>query len=297
MTRKINKAVLPAAGLGSRVLPATKALAKEMLPLVDRPIIQHVVEEALAAGVTEFIFITAPAKKIIQEHFQTNAALEQELARRGKQELLRSVESIFPPDAACRYVVQDEPLGLGHAVLCARDLVGDEPFAVMLPDDLVYQKGRPCLRQLADVYRQYGASVIAVENVAPEKVSRYGVIDADDAGAAPVKKVRSLVEKPAPEQAPSTLAVVGRYLFTPRIMDLLEATPRGAGGEIQLTDAIAALAREEDVYACEIEGRRNDCGDVLGYMKANAEYALRHETIGAEFRAHLQRLLDGGRAE
>ena len=290
MTRRINKAVFPVAGLGTRTLPATKALAKEMLTLVDRPVIQHAVEEALSAGITELIFVTAQTKQVIRDHFRPNRKLEQELAQRDKQELLERVKNIPPPGIDCHYVIQQEPLGLGHAVLCARALVGDEPFAVLLPDDLIHNEERTCLQQMMEIYRETDANVVAVENVALEQVSRYGVVETigDPDGA---KRMKSIVEKPLPEEAPSTLAVVGRYIFTPSIMPLLETTPRGAGNEIQLTDAIATLIEKEDVYLCEFQGRRYDCGSILGYMKANVEYAMRHEAIGAEFRSYLDGLV------
>ena len=278
------------AGLGTRTLPATKVLAKEMLTLVDRPIIQHAVEEALSADIKDLIFVTAETKKIIQDYFQPNVRLEKELAQRGKQELLEVVRNIPPQGTNCHYVIQHEPLGLGHAVLCARALVGDEPFAVILPDDLVYDSARTCLQQMMEVYREKNASVVAVENVAREQVSRYGIVETNK-GAGGMKKMKSIVEKPAPDKAPSTLAVVGRYIFTPAIMALLETTPRGAGNEIQLTDAIAALLGKEDVYLCEFQGRRYDCGSILGYMKANVEFALRHDAIGAEFHSYLYGLM------
>ena len=287
---KIDKVVLPVAGLGTRTLPATKALAKEMLTLVDRPIIQYAVEEALSAGIREIIFVTAQAKKIIRDHFEPNTMLEQELARRGKQDLLELVKNIPPPGTDCRYVTQPVPLGLGHAVLCARPLLDDEPFAVILPDDLIHHARITCLQQMTEIYRETNASVVAVENVAREQVSRYGIVETHN-GADGINKMKSIVEKPAPDKAPSTLAVVGRYIFTPRIMPLLETTPRGAGNEIQLTDAIAALLGKEDVYLCEFQGRRYDCGSILGLMKANVEYALRHEAVGAEFRSYLDDLI------
>lgn len=290
MTHRINKAVFPVAGLGTRTLPATKVLAKEMLTLVDRPIIQHAVEEALSAGMTELIFVTAQTKQVIRDHFQPNLKLEQALAQRGKQTLLERVKNIPPPGIACHYVMQPEPLGLGHAVLCARPLVGDEPFAVVLPDDLVHHSETTCLQQMLEIYQDRNSSVVAVENVTRAQVSRYGIVETADApdGA---RKMKSIVEKPTPAKAPSTLAVVGRYIFTPSIMSLLETTPRGAGNEIQLTDAIAALLAREDVYLCEFQGQRYDCGSILGYMKANVEYALRHEDIGAEFRSYLAGLV------
>ena len=290
MTRRINKAVFPVAGLGTRTLPATKALAKEMLTLVDRPIIQHAVEDALSAGITELIFVTAESKQIIRDHFRPNPRLEQELAQRGKQELLERVKNIPPPGITCHYVIQHEPLGLGHAVLCAKSLVGEEPFAVILPDDLIHNEEGTCLQQMMEIYRETESNVVAVENVPREQVSRYGIVETtgDPDGAV---KMKSIVEKPAPDEAPSTLAVVGRYIFTPAIMPLLETTPRGAGNEIQLTDAIAALIEKEDVHLCEFQGWRYDCGSILGYMKANVEYAIRHEAIGAEFRSYLDDLV------
>ena len=226
-----------------------------MLTLVDRPIIQHAVEEALSAGITELIFVTAETKQIIRDHFQPNERLEMELEQRGKQELLELVKNIPPPGTACHYVIQHEPLGLGHAVLCARPLLGDEPFAVILPDDLIYHATSTCLQQMMEIYRETNANVVAVEKVAREQVSHYGIVETHN-GADGMKKMKSIVEKPAPDKAPSTLAVVGRYIFTPGIMALLETTPRGAGNEVQLTDAIATLLGQEDVYLCEFQGRR-----------------------------------------
>ena len=290
MARKITRVVLPVAGLGTRTLPATKALAKEMLTLVDRPIIQYAVEEALSAGISEIIFVTAQTKKIIQDHFEPNTMLEQELARRGKQELLELVQNIPPPGTDCRYVIQPVPLGLGHAVLCARHLVGDEPFAVILPDDLIHHPERTCLQQMMELYREQNASVVAVENVARDQVSRYGIVETG-VGAGGAETMKSIVEKPAPDEAPSTLAVVGRYIFTPGIMPLLETTPRGAGNEIQLTDAVAALLGKEDIYLCEFQGTRYDCGSILGLAQAGVEYALRHEEIGAGFESYLADLV------
>ncbi len=290
MARRINKAVFPVAGLGTRTLPATKVLAKEMLTLVDRPVIQHAVEEAISVGITELIFVTAETKQIVRDHFQPNERLEKELAQRGKQELLKIVRNIPPQGTNCHYVIQHEPLGLGHAVLCARPLIGDEPFAVILPDDLVHHPARTCLQQMMEIYLDRNTGVIAVENVEREQVSRYGIVETvSDADGA--KMMKSIVEKPAIDEAPSTLAVVGRYIFTPAIMALLEITSRGAGNEIQLTDAIDALLGKEDVYLCEFQGRRYDCGSILGYMKANVEYSLRHEAIGTEFRSYLRSLI------
>lgn len=290
MARSVNKVVLPVAGLGTRTLPATKALAKEMLTLVDRPVIQYAVEEALSAGIRDIIFVTARTKGIIRDHFEPNEALERELARRHKQELLELVQNIPPPGTTCQYVIQDEPLGLGHAVWCARSLVGDEPFAVILPDDLIHHPEHTCLQQMMELYREKNTGVVAVENVAREQVSRYGIVETGvgDDGA---EMMKSIVEKPAPDEAPSTLAVVGRYIFTPGIMPLLETTPRGAGNEIQLTDAIAALLEVENMYLCEFQGTRYDCGSILGLAQANVGYALRHKSIGAEFGAYLADLV------
>ncbi len=286
---KITKALFPVAGLGTRTLPATKALAKEMLPLVDKPVIQYAVEEAISAGIKEMIFITAASKKILRQHFSRDIPLECELKERGESKLLSIIRNVLPEGVSCQYVVQEAPLGLGHAVLCAQSLVAGEPFAVLLADDLVFNEGRSCLQQMMDMYTEHGASVIAVQNVAREDTGKYGIVQTDNADNI---KMRSVIEKPQPGAAPSTLAIVGRYILTPQIMALLAHTPRGAGNEIQLTDAIAELLSDEDVYVCEFEGRRSDCGSILGYMQANVEYALRHEGIGADFRDFL-RQLDG----
>ena len=291
MARKINKAVFPVAGLGTRVLPATKALPKEMLTVVDRPIIQYAVEEALSAGVTEFIFVAAQTNQLLREHFRPNLRLERELARRGKRELLKRVQDVPPRGTRCHYVTQHEPLGLGHAVLCAAPLVGDEPFAVLLPDDLIHHPARACLRQMMELYQEKNASVVAVEDVPRERVARYGIVETVN-NPDGVARMQSIVEKPAPDEAPSTLAVVGRYIFTPAIMPLLATTPKGAGNEIQLTDAIAALLGKEDVYPCEFEGQRYDCGSILGLVQANVEYALRDATICADLRAYLSGLAE-----
>lgn len=285
----LPKAVFPVAGLGTRTLPATKALAKEMLPLVDKPVIQYAVEEAISAGIKEMIFVTAASKQIIENHFSQDLPLERALAERGEAGLLHSVQNLLPDDVACQYVVQEAPLGLGHAVLCAKELVGDEPFAVLLPDDLIFHHGQSCLQQMLALYQTVGASVIAVKNVARRDTSKYGIVEIDDSDAEH-KKLKSVVEKPAPAVAPSTLAIVGRYILTPRIMALLAHTGRGAGNEIQLTDAIAALLREEEIYLCEFVGERSDCGSILGYMQATVEYAIRHKQIGADFRDFLRGL-------
>jgi len=275
MTRPVRTAVFPVAGRGTRFLPATKAVPKEMLPIVDKPLIQFAVEEALEAGATRLIFITHSTKRAIEDHFDQDVELERALADAGKVEILAAVRDVLPKNASCAYIRQGEPLGLGHAVLCARPAVGDEPFFVHLPDDLIL--GEPgCLTEMARHYAQTGASSIAVENVPLEKPGSYGIVDvdADD-------RLRQIVEKPSPADAPSTLAVVGRYLLTPAIFDMLETTGRGAGGEIQLTDAIADLLSVEPVYASRFAGRRFDCGNKLGYVQATLEVARRDPEIRA----------------
>ena len=286
---KISKAVFPVAGLGTRFLPATKASPKEMLPIVDKPLIQYAVEEAMAAGATHLVFITGSSKKAIEDHFTPDAELEQVLAKPGKEDLLESIRSIIPEEVSCTYIDQGEPLGLGHAVLCARPAVGDEPFFVHLCDDLIAGEP-PCLSQMADEYKTHSGSIVAVETVAPEKTSSYGVVAIDESN-----RMNQIVEKPAPEDASSNLAVVGRYLLNPEIFDKLESTGRGAGGEIQLTDAIADLLEDSPVYAYPFTGDRYDCGNKVGYLKAIVAYGLSHGETAAVFRDHLQQLLDNKR--
>jgi len=255
-----------------------------MLPIVDKPLIQYAVEEAVAAGATKLVFVTGSSKKAIEDHFDSDPELERALDVPGKEALLDSIRGVLPAGVSCVYIRQGEPLGLGHAVLCARPAVGDEPFFVHLCDDLIH--GDPgCLRQMADEYESHGGSVVAVEPVPPEKTSSYGVVAIDDSNV-----MTEIVEKPAPEDAPSNLAVVGRYLLDPAIFDKLETTGRGAGGEIQLTDAIADLLRESPVHAYEFSGDRYDCGSKLGYLKATVAYGLAHEEIGAQFAEHLKDL-------
>lgn len=262
MPKPVRTAVFPVAGRGTRFLPATKAVPKEMLPIVDKPLIQYALEEAFEAGATRMVFITHSSKRAIEDHFDQDEELERALENAGKTEVLATVRDVLPKGVSCIYIRQGEPLGLGHAVLCARPAVGDEPFFVHLPDDLIL--GTPgCLSEMAARYEQTGRSSIAVENVPREKTSSYGIVDVDND-----ERIRQIVEKPAPADAPSTLAVVGRYLLTPKIFDLLETTGRGAGGEIQLTDAIAELLGHEPVYASRFSGRRFDCGDKLGYIRA-----------------------------
>ncbi len=285
ISRKVTKAVFPVAGLGTRFLPATKASPKEMLPVVDKPLIQYAVEEAVAAGVTELIFVTGRGKRAIEDHFDKAYELEAELMRSGKNRLLKEVRNQLPEGVTCVYVRQAEALGLGHAVLCARHLVGDEPFAVILADDLIDAKV-PAMRQMTDLYEQRGASVLAVQNVAPQDTGSYGIVSADVA-VDRVSRINGIVEKPKPADAPSTLAVVGRYVLSPRIFDYLASTRPGAGREIQLTDAIGRLLRDEEVLAYQFIGTRYDCGTKLGYLKATVDHALKHPEFAEDFRAFL----------
>jgi UTP--glucose-1-phosphate uridylyltransferase len=284
MKSKVNTAVFPVAGRGTRFLPATKAIPKEMLPIVDKPLIQYAVEEAVAAGATRLVFITHRSKGAIERHFQTNYELESILKDSRKDALLELLHETVPPGVRFYYVEQGEPLGLGHAVLCAKEVVGNEPFFVHLPDDLI-RSDRGCLAELSEIYEETGASVIAVEPVPQERTSSYGIVDIDERSV-----LKQIVEKPDPKEAPSNLAVVGRYLLTPDIFDLLEQTQRGAGGEIQLTDAIAELLPTQDVTACRFSGVRYDCGNKYGYVTANLDLALEHEDIRAALHEHLKQL-------
>ncbi|WP_374424436.1 UTP--glucose-1-phosphate uridylyltransferase GalU [Chromobacterium sp.] len=286
--KKITKAVFPVAGLGTRFLPATKASPKEMLPVVDKPLIQYAVEEAIAAGMTELIFITGRNKRSIEDHFDKAYELETELENKNKQKLLDTVQGIIPPSVSCIFIRQTEALGLGHAVLCARPVVGNEPFAVILADDLI--EGAPgAMEQMVKLFDETHTSVLGVETVAPEETGSYGIVKVvpDARGH---QQVEHIVEKPRPEVAPSNLAVVGRYILTPRIFDKLVNTTAGAGGEIQLTDGIAALMKDEAVLALPFKGVRYDCGSKLGYLKATVNYGLQHHEVGAEFTAYLQSL-------
>jgi UTP--glucose-1-phosphate uridylyltransferase len=285
---KVTKAVFPVAGLGTRFLPATKASPKEMLPIVDIPLIQYAAEEAIAAGATELIFITGRNKRSIPDHFDKSYELESELEARGKTQVLEALRGILPKGVSCIYIRQPEALGLGHAVLCARPVVGNEPFSVILADDLIDAK-KPALQQMVELFGQQNASILGVEDVAPAETASYGIVDAEPISDR-VLQVRGIVEKPKPEDAPSTLAVVGRYILTPAIFDLLEKVAPGKGGEIQLTDGIAALMKQERVLAYRFDGKRFDCGSKLGYMKANVEFALRHPEISAEFTDYLRKL-------
>jgi UTP--glucose-1-phosphate uridylyltransferase len=283
---KVTKAVFPVAGLGTRFLPATKASPKEMLPIVDKPLIQYAVEEALAAGVTDLIFITGRGKRAIEDHFDKAYELEAELQAHGKNKLLKEVRGLLPEGVTVSFTRQSEALGLGHAVMCARHLVGDEPFAVMLADDLI-DAGVPVLKQMAQVHAAHGGSVIAVQTVPREDTASYGIVSAGESVAKNVSRMSAIVEKPKPEDAPSNLGVVGRYILSPRIFHFLENLRPGAGREIQLTDAIGRLLREETVYAYEFQGTRYDCGSKLGYLKATVNYALKHPEFSTEFRAFL----------
>lgn len=287
---KIRKAVFPVAGMGTRFLPATKASPKEMLPVVDKPIIQYAVEEAIAAGITELIFVTSITKRAIEDHFDTNYELETKLAKAGKEEFLQVVRDIIPRNVACAYVRQPEALGLGHAVLCAKPLIGDEPFAVLLADDMIWSENNGCLGDMVHIAEAKHSSVIAVERVGMDRVSRYGVIDPLELEPN-IHKIQSMVEKPAREDAPSDLAVVGRYILVPRILSILEQTRPGAGGEIQLTDAISMLLNEQRVLAHEFSGIRYDCGSKLGYLKATVEYAMRHPELNSQFTDYLKSLV------
>ncbi len=292
MSTPIRKAVFPVAGLGTRFLPATKANPKEMLPVVDKPLIQYAVEEAVAAGATELVFITGRNKRSIPDHFDKNPELEYELEERGKTDMLEMVRTIVPEDVTCIYIRQAEPLGLGHAVLCARPVVGNEPFSVILADDLIDGVGSSCLQQMVTAYGNHHCSILAAQRVPPQETGKYGIVKATEIEPR-TSRVEGMVEKPKPEEAPSDLAVVGRYVLTPRIFDLIETTGRGAGGEIQLTDAIAALLKEEQVLAWEFSGKRYDCGSKLGYLEATVEYALKHAELKDDFCAYLRDLAEG----
>jgi UTP--glucose-1-phosphate uridylyltransferase len=286
---KITKAVFPVAGLGTRFLPATKASPKEMLPIVDKPLIQYAVEEAVAAGMTELIFITGRGKRAIEDHFDQAVELEEELEQRGSRRLLRMVRNIVPASVSCIYLRQPRALGLGHAILCAAPVVKDEPFAVVLADDLI-DADVPVLRQMSSAFEQHQCPILAVENVARRQTRQYGIVKVGGRGGN-LRQVVAIVEKPAPAAAPSTLAVVGRYILTADIFGHLRRIPAGSGGEIQLTDGIAGLIGERQVMAYRFDGVRYDCGDKLGYLKANVAYAMAHPEFGGAFKAYLRRLM------
>ena len=289
MKAKLTKAVFPVAGIGSRFLPATKASPKEMMPIVDKPLIQYAVEEAVEAGITDMIFITGRNKRTIEDHFDKAYEVESELAAQGKTELLEMVRSVIPRGINCIYIRQAEALGLGHAVLCARPVVNDEPFAVILADDLIDGKP-PVIRQMTDMFDRHGCSVLGVEEIPREQTRQYGIVSFESVVGG-VDRITAIVEKPEPAAAPSNLAVVGRYVLTPRIFHHLERVTAGAGGEIQLTDAMIQLSRTQPFYGLKFEGRSFDCGSKIGFLTANVAYALERPDIAPEFRKEIERLL------
>ena len=280
--RRVRKAVFPVAGLGTRFLPATKAVPKEMLPIVDRPLIQYAVDEAIAAGIEEMIFVTHRTKRAIEDHFDRATELEYELERGGKVTMLEELKRVAPPHIRFSFARQTAPLGLGHAVLCARHLIGDEPFAVLLPDDLLDGQP-PVLAQMVECFLRSGNTVLAVENVRRQDTARYGIVEPALDSNGRLNRILGIVEKPQPDKAPSTLAVVGRYVFSPKVLDCLENLEPGAGNEIQLTDGIARLLAQDVVYAYNYVGKRYDCGSKLGFLEATVAFALRHPQLGAEF--------------
>ena len=288
MIKKVRKAVIPAAGLGTRFLPATKATPKEMLPIVDKPTIQYIIEEAVASGIEEFLIITGRTKRSIEDHFDRSLELEYDLAAKGKNELLEMVKKIASINIY--YIRQKEPKGLGHAISCAKQFIGDEPFAVLLGDDVVYTEGTPALKQLMNVYEKTGGSVLGCQMVPEDKVSSYGIVNPENTSDPRTFKVEDMVEKPDAADAPSRLAVLGRYIINPEIFDILEKTAPGKGGEIQLTDALKVLAKQETMYAYNFEGRRYDVGDKEGFLEATVEYALRRPELQGAFKAYLERL-------
>ena len=285
---KITKVVFPVAGLGTRFLPATKASPKEMLPIVDKPLIQYAAEEAMAAGATELIFITGRNKRSIEDHFDNASELEASLEASGKKEMLEALKGILPSHVSCIFIRQPKALGLGHAVLCAKPVVGNAPFGVILADDLI-DANPPVMQQMNDVYARKQCSVLGVEDVLPSETASYGIVDAFEIEQN-LLKLKGIVEKPKPANAPSTLAVVGRYILTPKIFDCLEKVKPGKGGEIQLTDGISDLMQYEDILAYRFAGKRYDCGSKLGFMKANVEYALKHSEIADDFASYLKSL-------
>ena len=290
MENKIRKAIIPAAGLGTRFLPATKAQPKEMLPIVDKPTLQYIIEECVASGIEEILIITGRNKKSIEDHFDRSVELEMELEKSGKEEMLKMVREISDM-VNIHFIRQKEPRGLGHAILCAKTFVGNEPFAVLLGDDVVYNDNKPCLKQLIDCYEEYKTSVLGVQTVEPQDVNKYGIVGGlhiEDR----VYKVKNLIEKPAVEEAPSNVAILGRYIITPKIFEILENTKPGKGNEIQLTDALLELIKHEAMYAYDFEGRRYDVGDKLGFLQATVEYALRKEELRDGFIEYLKTIIE-----
>jgi UTP--glucose-1-phosphate uridylyltransferase len=287
MTNPVKAVVFPVAGRGTRFLPVTKASPKEMLPIVDKPLIQYAVDEALSAGADTLIFITGSSKRAIEDHFDSNPELEAVLQAQGKQDLLDTLHGILPSWASCVYIRQPAPLGLGHAVLCARPVVGNAPFMVHLADDLI-DANVPCLKQMVEVFDKHQVSVLGVQNVPKQDTDKYGIVSLEKSIAPRIGKMSHIVEKPKPDKAASTLAVVGRYLLTGAIFDDLAKIGKGAGGEIQLTDGIARLMQREAVYSFEFEGKRYDCGSKLGYLQATVEYGLKHPSLGPQFASYLR---------
>ncbi len=275
---KIKKAVFPVAGLGTRFLPATKAMAKEMLPVVDKPIIQYAVEEAFQAGIEHIIFVTGRGKKALEDHFDRSYELEMSLKEKGKDELLKVIQELVPETGTIIYTRQNQALGLGHAIWCARDIVGDEPFAVLLADDLIQTDGKPVLSEMVRHFDRFRASIAAVMEVEKEQTDKYGILDATQTEE-DIYRINDMVEKPRPEDAPSNLAIIGRYILTPRIFDFLGKNEKGAGGEIQLTDAMRKLLKEQPIFGYKFKGRRFDCGDKAGFQMANLAYALERPDI------------------
>lgn len=288
---KITKAIFPVAGLGTRFLPATKANPKEMLPIVDKPLIQYAVEEAVDAGITDLIFVTNSSKRAIEDHFDSNFELEATLHERGKHELLEVVKSILPEGVSCVYIRQKYPQGLGHAVLCAKQLLMNEPFAVLLADDLIDNAANPCLKQMVDKYSQTQKSIIAVEKISQAETKKYGIVAVSSAEER-FTSIRGIVEKPEMHEAPSNLGVVGRYILSPNIFTWLEKLNKNPMSEIQLTDAIAKLLQEEAVYAYQFQGKRYDCGSKLGYLQATVAYALKHPEVAQDFKRSLETLVN-----
>ena len=289
MENKIRKAIIPAAGLGTRFLPATKAQPKEMLPIVDKPTLQYIIEECVASGIEEILIITGRNKKSIEDHFDRSVELEMELEKSGKEEMLKIVREISDM-VNIHFIRQKEPRGLGRAILCAKTFVGNEPFAVLLGDDVVYNDNKPCLKQLIDCYEEYKTSVLGVQTVEPQDVNKYGIVGGlhiEDR----VYKVKNLIEKPAVEESPSNVAILGRYIITPKIFEILENTKPGKGNEIQLTDALLELIKHEAMYAYDFEGRRYDVGDKLGFLQATVEYALRKPELKDGFIEYLKNII------
>jgi UTP--glucose-1-phosphate uridylyltransferase len=291
MAARVRKAVFPVAGLGTRFLPATKAMPKEMLTVVDRPLIQHVVDEAREAGIEHFIFVTGPNKGVIEDHFDRQYELEQVLAERGKTAELEALNSDLPGPGTTSFTRQQEPLGLGHAVWCARELVGNEPFALLLPDVLVQTAGKGCLAQMLDAYTAHGGNIIAVEPVPEDQAKNYGVVSLAGKGDGRVLPIDGMVEKPKPGTAPSNLTILGRYILQPEIFEILSAQEKGAGGEIQITDAMLELLKRQPFYAVKYEGRTFDCGSKVGFLTANVAYALARPDLAGAFKAEIKKLI------